>query len=340
VSRSRLLPIASVVVALLAVGTGGFISWQRHGDRVDSDVITRPAPELGPRAHLLLPDLRDARVVVPDRPHDPAEVRAEDRFERIGRTRAFLVSTNSRGLRGPEVRDPKSGPRILCLGDSVTFGWGVPYEASYPALLSDALGLEVIDAGVPAMKPNTIAAWAKSHAKELQPDLVIFTRRPDWGGPDAYRDFERSVRQVQRAIGPAKLAIIMPPVSTFDVMGSQQWEAEGAKVRQLLPDVPLLDLTPAFRAALPRPGVILEQEGTTQRVVRLPDRTVVLEASAPEHGLAPEIVALFEDDAGIVEPLFFDGGHPTSEGFVVFVAALTEWMESEHLRPGAPPHAP
>ena len=31
---------------------------------------------------------------------------------------------NSHGFRGPELNEPKSTPRVLCVGDSVTFGWG------------------------------------------------------------------------------------------------------------------------------------------------------------------------------------------------------------------------
>lgn len=328
----RLVPVLSVVVALLAVGVGVGVTVWRHNRRVASDVITRPAPELSPRAHVLLPDLDGAVMVVPDRPHDPKETRAEDRFDRITRLRTFTVSTNSRGMRSPELRDPRDAPRVLCLGDSVTFGWGVPYADSWPARLADSLDVETVNAGVPAMKPDSIAAWTMLHTGELSPDLVVFARRPDHGSPDPWGSYQRSVRGIQRAIGPVPLVVILPPVSTFDAMGAPAWQAERDRVRRMLPGVPVLDLTEAFRAALPRPGVVLDLDTPgMQRVISLPEGETVLEAAAPERGLAPEVVALFEGDDDLYEPLFFDGGHPTSEGFEVFNAALVAFLQEQGL---------
>ncbi len=40
-----------------------------------------------------------------------------------------------------------SGTAIVAFGDSITYGHGVPTEQTYPALLSDALGVEIINAG-------------------------------------------------------------------------------------------------------------------------------------------------------------------------------------------------
>jgi lysophospholipase L1-like esterase len=327
----RWVPVVSVLVALSSIGVGVWMAQARQP--VVSTVITRPAPELGPRAHRLLPDLVDAVVVVPDRPHDPAEVRSPERFARITRRRSFVVSTNAAGLRGPPVRQPKNSLRVVVLGDSVTFGWGVPVEASYPALLGERLGIEVVNTGVPAMKPGSMAAWARLHLGGLQPDLVLFTRRPDHSMPDPWTDFARAVRQVQNAAGGARVGVVMPPVSTFDTMGAKSWEAEQARVRTLVAPVPVLDLTPAFRQALPLPGVVLEQHGGRQQVVRLPGAAVVVDAAAPAHGLADEVIAAFEGDPSLAEPLFFDGGHPDVAGFEVFVNAVQAWLLDEKLLP-------
>ena len=61
------------------------------------------------------------------------------------------MSTNSLGLRGPEIDSPKKHLRVLCLGDSVTFGWGVEEQNAYPALLQQKIMAEVINAGVPGV---------------------------------------------------------------------------------------------------------------------------------------------------------------------------------------------
>jgi len=65
------------------------------------------------------------------------------------------VRTNSLGFRSDEIRPKKDGTmRILCLGASPTFGWGVQADQAYPALLEKRLAerfpgrkIEVINAG-------------------------------------------------------------------------------------------------------------------------------------------------------------------------------------------------
>ncbi|MFT5683977.1 MAG: hypothetical protein ACI8RZ_004912 [Myxococcota bacterium] len=336
-NRVRFIAVGIIVLSVSAIGIRAALL---HQDRVVSDTITRQAPELGQHAHLLLPNLDGAVMVVADRPHDPFEVVAEDRFERLTRLRTFTVSTNSHGLRSPEI-GVKQGTRILCVGDSVTFGWGVPYGETYPALLAEKLGVEVINAGVPAMKPASIARWVELNAAELEPDLVLFARRPDWSSPDAWGDYQRSVRAVAAAVSPAKVGVMLPPVSTFDPMGVANMAEEQRRAEQLIRPHPLLDLTLAFRAALPLPGVILEIEDGIQRMVKLPERTVLLEATAPRGGpgqatLADAVVEAFESDDDIIEPLFFDGGHPDAAGFVLFTDAVAAWIEAEGLLRAAP----
>ena len=50
---------------------------------IQSDKITQEAPSLGRGAHLLLPNLKNARVVAPDRPHDPMELQNPQTREKI-----------------------------------------------------------------------------------------------------------------------------------------------------------------------------------------------------------------------------------------------------------------
>ena len=328
-----------LLLLLLTAVISAVLIWRvqqtRHTERVVSAVITAPAPDLGPRAHVLLPNLRDAVVVVPDRPHDPSEVQAEDRFERIRRLRTFSVSTSSQALRGPEL-GPKSGPRILCLGDSVTFGWGVAEAETYPARLADLLHVEVINAGVPAMKPGSIARWAQQHAAALEPDLVLLASRPDYSSPDPWRDYQQALQTVRASIGTARLGVLLPPVSTFDPRGIAAMDEELARITQLASPAPVLDLTPTFRAALPLPGVVLEQAGAEQRLVRLPGGTLLISAQAPplapgQPALAQPIIDAFENDKAVQEPLFFDGGHPDAAGFVLFARAVADWIQAEGL---------
>ncbi len=335
----RLIPVISVALVVLALVIGWRVQHTRTVEAVVSDVITRPAPELGPRTHLLLPNLKDRTVVVPDRPHDGNETRSEDRLAKIGRQRVFSVSTNSIGLRGPELRPKGEAFRIVGYGDSVTFGWGVAYAESWPARLGTLLDMDVVNAGVPAMKPLPLAAWVEQSVQALQPDLVIFAARPYHATPSAWQDYERALNTVVRASRPARVAIVLPPISTFDPLGNQNQASELRHIQEIAGrvaqgPVPVLDLTGAFRKNMPERGVIMNTDGKVQKMVRLPQGVVVAEG-VPLHpgALAPALIEAFESDESIAEPLFFDGGHPDAEGFELFAAELEVWLRKRTLIP-------
>lgn len=105
-----------------------------------------------------------------------------------------LVSTNAQHLRydRPVGPKPPGTYRILCVGDSVTFGYRVPlvfpkrpreYEPSrrsYPSALEQALraanpgrAIEVIPLAVPGYSSHQGLAWLRRDIGWLQPDLVI-----------------------------------------------------------------------------------------------------------------------------------------------------------------------
>jgi hypothetical protein len=57
------------------------------------------------------------------------------------------ILTDARGFRQQDTAGTPAY-RILCLGDSYTLGWGVPYRQSYPFLLSASIGLPVLNTGM------------------------------------------------------------------------------------------------------------------------------------------------------------------------------------------------
>ncbi|MAA79608.1 MAG: hypothetical protein CL916_10145 [Deltaproteobacteria bacterium] len=294
---------------------------------VVSAKITKEAPKLGIGAHLLLPNLNDATIVAPDRPHDPKELQNPKTKSAIKRVRQFSVSTNSQGFRGPEISKTKTGLRILCLGDSVTFGWGVEQEESYPSLIAKSLSLDVINAGIPAMKPRHIALWS-SDLRSLKPDIILFARRPDWSAPNAMDSYQQAVRRIQANFATAKLGIILPPISTFDPRGLAQAPKERAEIRNRLPNIPFLDLTPVFHSNMPKRGYKLVIDGGTQKMIDRKNGQIYREGNAAQ-GLAKEIIDAFEEDKQVQEPLFFDGGHPDKEGFILFSVKVEEWMRQQ-----------
>lgn len=91
------------------------------------------------------------------------------------------VVTNSDGFRSPPVRQPKpaSGLRIICLGDSQTFGNGVAQDETYPARLQTRLtaressaSVEVINAGIQAYGIHQEVRLLERIAPVLKPDFV------------------------------------------------------------------------------------------------------------------------------------------------------------------------
>jgi lysophospholipase L1-like esterase len=95
--------------------------------------------------------------------------------------RGVPVATNSHGWRGPELDATRAERpfRVLCLGDSVLFGWGVPWPDTGVARLQERLRaalpahrVDVIGTGVPGYNTVMQAALLRAHSA-LAPDVVL-----------------------------------------------------------------------------------------------------------------------------------------------------------------------
>ena len=91
------------------------------------------------------------------------------------------VSVNRLGFRGAEITDdkPDGALRVLCIGDSQTFGNGVAQEKVYSSQLEEILSqewdggaVEVINAGVQAYDTIQEIRMLERHAPTLRPDVV------------------------------------------------------------------------------------------------------------------------------------------------------------------------
>jgi hypothetical protein len=90
-----------------------------------------------------------------------------------------LIEANARGLRDRDFGPKRSGvTRIISLGDSFAFGWGVPLPNSYSKILERELNgrlpreVEVVNASLPARGTPEEIAQLEALA-DLQPDLVL-----------------------------------------------------------------------------------------------------------------------------------------------------------------------
>lgn len=329
--RRTLLKLGAAGVAVAAVGGGAWWRDRRAREGRRSDRIVGSWPELGPAAQWVLPDLHDARMVVPDRPHDIEEARDPARREAIRRTRTFFVNSSSRRLRGDRhgALPAEGARRLVAIGDSVTFGWGVADDESWPAQLERELGarghrVEVLNAGVPAQRLETMRAWLEKVAPTLGVHGVLFTRRPYPEGPDPVGTYVGHVQAAARALPGVRFQVVLPPISRFDPHGMEVWRQERDGLAARLGGVPVFDLTETLWTAQGDRGCRLVVEGGQVRVVRADTGETLLTAPATARGLPESVYRLLEDDPSVREALFFDDGHPDAEGFGHVARALAD----------------
>lgn len=98
-----------------------------------------------------------------------------------GRTNEFdvTIKTNSLGLRDNEILPKETFDyRILMLGDSFTWGFGVEQEETFSQLLEKTFSahgrkIDVVNAGVVSYSPILEYAYLKNYGLQLKPDIVI-----------------------------------------------------------------------------------------------------------------------------------------------------------------------
>lgn len=86
------------------------------------------------------------------------------------------ITTNSRGFRGTEwsLESPKERPRVLVLGDSFTFGWGVRDDETFSAGLARARPRwNVLNAGVSGYGTDQELLLLEDLLPSVAPDVVV-----------------------------------------------------------------------------------------------------------------------------------------------------------------------
>ena len=117
------------------------------------------------------------------RPSPHADVVYELRPNLRGTFRDQAISTNSHGMRSPEValQKPSDTFRIVGLGDSYMFGWGVAQDETYLNIIekrlneraADGRRYELLNFGTPGYNGAMEAALYEHYARSFEPDLVL-----------------------------------------------------------------------------------------------------------------------------------------------------------------------
>lgn len=134
-------------------------------------------------------------------------------------TAAFLFFI-SFGCARYEVKNIYSpGEEIVCFGDSITAGSGVSKKESYPYLVSELLGLPVINAGRSGDTSSDGLKRLEEEVLTYQPRLVII----EFGGNDFLRKLPLSqtvdnIRKITEAIQAKGAMVAIADVSSGMIM--------------------------------------------------------------------------------------------------------------------------
>lgn len=180
-SRRRLpevaLALASVVVAVLAL-EAGFRVWGWYQNRRSFARTMARAHPPAPHATVTLAGLirpsANPRIVYELWP------RIDVLFDDSGRGRPARVVTNEAGFRGRDypLEKPPLVRRIVGLGDSLMFGWGVDQGQDFLSLLETRLSTgratwQAINTAVPGYNTAMELATLETKALAYRPDLVV-----------------------------------------------------------------------------------------------------------------------------------------------------------------------
>ncbi|MFZ5476996.1 MAG: SGNH/GDSL hydrolase family protein [Myxococcota bacterium] len=105
--------------------------------------------------------------------------------EELGTT----VQVNALGMRDRD-RGPKTGRRALALGDSSVYGWGVPDERVFTAVLEAETGEEFVNLAVPGHSSYQQLNLLLMRGLALDPDLLIVANLWSDNNFDSFTDKE------------------------------------------------------------------------------------------------------------------------------------------------------
>lgn len=107
---------------------------------------------------------------------------------------------NSYGLRGEEIPPKSDKIRIIAIGNSCTFGWGVQYNDTYIKQLEAMINhddrlpqVEIINAGIPGYTSLQGKRFFSSDITRLKPDvvLIMFSWNDQWAAAGNIPDKEQ-----------------------------------------------------------------------------------------------------------------------------------------------------
>jgi lysophospholipase L1-like esterase len=265
--------------------------------------------------------------------------------DRIRPELPYPIHINALGFRGREfeLARPAGSLRVLCLGDSYTFGHHVTDEEAFPAVLDVALRQsgrgEAINGGANGFIHVDEARYLKSKGMALSPDVIVlvFSQNDiaDLARPVPMIEAMRAHARLKSrwVIGPALK--LLQRTATFNAM---QRAAAWMRVREMRASAPQLDearLWDRYRAALAdlaatagRTRVLVSAWPSAEQAMsgQVPPSHAALASAARDNGLefldlsAAMADVIRQGGAPYLVPL---DGHPSAAGHHAAAEAMT-----------------
>lgn len=261
----------------------------------------------------------------------------------------FRVSTDENGLRAPlhAVEKPAGTFRVMTLGCSTTFGWGVDDDQSYPARLEALLRergyptVEVVNGGQPGHSSfQGMWLWDKVLAG-YHPDLVIFGYIVQDARKVQYSD--RSQAMLQQNADFLKQNVLYQ-LRTYLFLKElvNRWRIEEKDQNNEIERVPPEEYVENIRAFKERVdrvggtmmlfGYPLERAGYTEyyrKILKSASDNDAL-GKPPLYDPQPEFERFTSQ-----RTLYFpqDRGHANAEGNDLIARGMADFLETHHLLP-------
>ncbi len=340
--------IFSLVMLLIVLGTAELLARLLGGEVLEQ--AASPPPESTEGAPNLLGN-----------PYLLYEMSPGERFEAD-----ITIDINSYGLRGPEwsLDKPTNVRRVMALGDSSVYGFGVEDEEVFTARLDDALGegVEVINSAVPGYSTYQTINLLQIRSLALQPDLLLvgciwsdnnFDSFVDRELLAAYSSFRNSnARVVHEVLGNAALYTILDyklrVLRTFPEERRVGWMVgRGERIGERR--VPIQEYAHNLETIVE----LAHSAGAEVAFMVLPNREdldttyasgaawdpyrQVMRDTAARHG-APvvELPALFVESGLEADALFLDEMHPTATGHAMWAERVLSVLEDRGWTQGQP----
>jgi len=266
------------------------------------------------------------------------------------------LHTNPHGFRGPDAAPEKGAGeiRILGLGDSVMFGWGVDYVDAYLARLAGRLGRErperqwtILNTAVPGYNTVMEVETLKEKGLAYGPDLVVLNVvGNDLGlpnfvlrGPDLFSPRQSFLLEfVKGRLGYA------PDAASSRLEGvppaQRRWWT-GGDLAQVPPALRDLAGLPAFRRAMADLAALGREKGFETVVIAHPEAPDFAREAAATHGFllveTKSAVVAYAESHGLAEigapPLTLTAAdpHPSALGHGVIADVLYERLNDAGL---------